>query len=112
MVRKELSQMKNSYDSLNALSRANSLFMKSVARSFMLCYMENRSRIFTNILIFFLDIMVPIHSLCDHDLRKEIKIFIKIWVLFSIRLFNTVKLLAILQIKASKTIIKEFYITR
>ena len=45
---------------------------------------------------------------CDHDLRKEIKILVKLF-LVSIIVFNMINLLAILLVKVGKTMIKESY---
>ena len=66
--------------------------------------MENESKCFTNVSIIFSKILV------DHDLRKQIKILLKPF-LFSIRVFNLIKLIAILQVKAGKTEIKESYVS-
>ena len=52
------------------------------------------------------------HSISDHDLRKEIKIIVKMVFLFFIKLFRMMQLLAILQVKAGKTMIKESCSTR
>ena len=63
----------------------------------------------TNVLLtfrFFYEITVPEHDACDHDLRKEIKILVEPFS-FSILVFSMLKLLAILQVKAGKTMIKE-----
>ena len=49
---------------------------------------------------------------CDHDLRKEIKILVKNLILLSIVVFNMVKLLGTLQVKAGKAMIKESYSSR
>ena len=51
--------------------------------------------------------MVPEHAICEHDLRKEIKL-VKTF-LFSIIVFNMMKLAATLQFKAGKTMIKELH---
>ena len=56
----------------------------------------------------FSEIIVAQHDTCDHYLKKMIKILVK-HVLFSIIVFNMMKLLPILQVKASKTMIKESY---
>lgn len=50
--------------------------------------------------------MVAEHGVYDHDLRKKIKILVEPF-LFSILVFNMVNLLAILQVNAGKTMIKE-----
>ena len=52
--------------------------------------------------------MVAEHGLCDHDRRKVINILVKTF-LFSIIVFNMIKLLAIRQVKVGKTMIKESY---
>ena len=44
--------------------------------------------------------MVTEHGICDHDLRK------------GIRVFTMIKLLAIVQVKGSKTVMKELYSAR
>ena len=66
---------------------------------------DNKNEGFTNALIFF-KIMVPEHAVCDHDFKKENKILKKTF-LFSIITFNMMKLLAIIHIKAAKTVFKE-----
>ena len=63
----------------------------------------------TNVLLifrFFYEITVAEHDACDHDLRKEIKILVERFS-FSILVFSMLKPLAILQVKAGKTMIKE-----
>ena len=67
--------------------------------------MENKKS-FTNISVFFSEIMVPDHDLSNHDLRKEINIIAKCLSLFSVLVFD-MKLLVILEATAGKTIIKE-----
>ena len=49
--------------------------------------------------------MVAEHSICDHDLWKEIKMLVKL-LLSPIIQFNMMKVLAIIQVKASKFVIK------
>ena len=66
---------------------------------------ENESKSFTNISTFF-EIMVVEHGVCDHDLRKVIKILVKTFLFFIIE-FDMMKFLAIIQVKAVKTMIKE-----
>ena len=71
------------------------------------CYDEQRKQNFYKS-IFFSETMVTEYGVCDHDLRKEIKILVKLF-LFSIIVFNTMNLLAILEVKVGKTVIKESY---
>ena len=47
--------------------------------------MENENRSFTTISIFY-EIIVAEHGVCDHDLRKEVRILVKNF--FSIVAFN------------------------
>ena len=61
---------------------------------------------------FFSDAMVAKHSIYDHDLRKEIKILVKLLFLFYIIQFNMMKHLAIIQVKAGKFVIKESHSAR
>ena len=56
---------------------------------------------------FFSKFMVLEQGICDHDLRKEIKILVEILLLFSVVVFNMMNLLAILQFKGDKVTIKE-----
>ena len=51
--------------------------------------------------------MVTEHGVCDHNLRKEIKILGKIF-LFPIIVCN-MRLLAILQVKADGTMLKDLH---
>ena len=73
IVRKKLSSIRSSYTFLNTLIRANSFFIKSIIRSFVILnpMMENEQKSFTNISIFS-GSMVADHCRCAHDLRKEI----------------------------------------
>ena len=48
--------------------------------------------------------MVVEHGICDHGLLKEIKILVEILFLFTMILFSKMKLLVMLQVKASKLI--------
>ena len=48
--------------------------------------------------------MVVEHGICEHGLRKEIKILVEILLLFTMILFSKMKLLVMLQVKASKLI--------
>ena len=48
--------------------------------------------------------MVVEHGIYDHGLRKEIKILVEILFLFTMILFSKMKLLVMLQVKASKLI--------
>ena len=64
--------------------------------------MENKNIIFT-VSIFFAEIIVK----ADHsDLKKKIEILVKDLFWSSTIAFNTIKFLAILQVKARKTMIK------
>ena len=56
--------------------------------------------------------MVAEHSIYDHDIKKEIKILVKLLYLFSIIQFNMMELLAIIQVKAGKFVIKELHSAR
>ena len=49
--------------------------------------------------------MVADHGICNHDLRNEIEVLVKHLLSFPVAIFNMVKLLAILQDEAGKTII-------
>ena len=69
---------------------------------------ENEHKSFTNILIFFSEIMVAKHGVCGHDFRKEIKILVQTFFL-SIIVFNMMQNLPMLQVKAGKPMIKESY---
>ena len=51
--------------------------------------------------------MVAKHGIYDHDLKKEIKILVKLLFLLSIIEFNMMKLLAVLQVKTGKFVMKE-----
>ena len=62
--------------------------------------MKGESKSFANVSIFFSESMVVEHDICDHDLRKEIKILIKLLFLFSKIVYNIMKLLAKVQVKA------------
>ena len=53
---------------------------------------------------FYSKIMVVEHGICEHGLRKEIKILVEILLLFTMILFSKMKLLVMLQVKASKLI--------
>ena len=53
---------------------------------------------------FYSKIMVVEHGICDHGLLKEIKILVEILFLFTMILFSKMKLLVMLQVKASKLI--------
>ena len=64
------------------------------------------SRLFL-ILQSFFEIMVAGYGTCDHDLKNEIEILVKLLLSFSAIVFNITKLLAVLQVKAGKTMIKE-----
>ena len=57
------------------------------------------------IVIFFSEMVVAEHGVCDHDLRKGIKILAKLFLL-SIIVFTMMKPLAELPVKAGKTITK------
>ena len=47
--------------------------------------MENENKNFT---ASFSEIMVLDHGMCDHDFKKEIEIIVKLWLLFSVIVFN------------------------
>ena len=51
--------------------------------------------------------MVADHGTCDYDLRKEIKIIVKLLLSFSIIVLIMIKFVVILQVKADKTMINE-----
>ena len=101
--------MRSSYSFLNTLIHENSLFIKWVTRDFIMlnAMMNNENKTFTKV-FFFSETMVTEYGVCDHDLRKEIKILVKLFLL-SIIVFNTMNLLAILEVKVGKTMIKESY---
>ena len=65
-----------------------------------------RKKSLTNISIIY-EIIVAKHVICNHELRKEIKIVQKTF-LFSIIVFKMMRLLAIRQVKAGKTMTKEW----
>ena len=48
---------------------------------------------------FYSKIMVVEHGICEHGLRKEIKILVEILLLFTMILFSKMKLLVMLQVK-------------
>ena len=70
--------------------------------------MGSKSKGFTNISIFFPEIMVADHDISDHDLRNEIKMIAKLWSLFR-AIVSDIKLVAKLQVTASKALIKNSY---
>ena len=49
--------------------------------------------------------MVADNGICNHDLTNEIEVLVKHLFLFPVAMFNMMKLLAILQVEAGKTII-------
>lgn len=49
--------------------------------------------------------MVADNGICNHHLRNEIEVLVKHLFLFPVVMFNMVKLLAILQVEAGKTMI-------
>ena len=49
--------------------------------------------------------MVADNGICNHHLRNEIEVSVKHLFLFPVVMFNMVKLLAILQVEAGKTMI-------
>ena len=67
--------MKSSDTFLNAFIRANSSIIKSIIKSFIIAHTmtENEHKTFTNILS---EIMVVDHGICNHDLRKEMKMVV------------------------------------
>ena len=62
---------------------------------------ENENKGFTNISIF----LVAKYGINDHDHRKEINVLVNLSSLFYIVVFNIMKLLALLQVKAGKSMI-------
>ena len=62
--------VESNYNFRNSLIWANILILKSITKSFILMDKEDKS--FSNISIF-CEVMVPDHSICDNDLRKEMK---------------------------------------
>ena len=99
---------KISYTFLNILIRVNALVIISITRSFIILkyLMENSSKSFANILLFLWD--SGVRSWYIWPLEKDWNI-----VLFFNMILNIVKLLiAILQVKAGKTMIKESYSAR
>lgn len=53
----------------------------------------------------FSEIMVADHGMCNHDLRNEIEVLVKHLFSFPVAIFNMMKLLAILEDEAGKTLI-------
>ena len=53
----------------------------------------------------FSEIMVADHGMCNHDLRNEIEVLVKHLFSFPVATFNMMKLLAILEDEAGKTMI-------
>ena len=53
----------------------------------------------------FSEIMVADHGICNHDLRNEIELLVKHLFSFPVATFNMMKLLAILEDEAGKTMI-------
>ena len=49
--------------------------------------------------------MVADHGICNHNLRNEIEVLVKNLFSFPVAIFNMMKLLAILQDEAGKTMI-------
>ena len=47
--------------------------------------------------------MVVDHGTCDHDLKEEIEILVKLLLSISVMVFIMMKLLTILQVQAGKT---------
>lgn len=66
--------------------------------------MENWNKRFANILIHFLKSWSQI-MICNHDLRNEIEVLVKHLFSFPVAIFNMMKLLAILEDEAGKTLI-------
>ena len=82
------------------------MIIKMIAMSFIMLspMIENKNIIFT-VSIFFAEIIVKAdHS--DSDLKKKIEILVKLLFWSSAIAFNMIKFLAILQVKARKTMIK------
>ena len=53
----------------------------------------------------FSEIMVADYGICNHHLRNEIEVLVKHFCSFPVAIFNMMKLLAILQDEAGKTMI-------
>lgn len=74
--------------------------------------MENENHGFTNIMIFFIEIMVVEYGICDHDLRKKVEILVKTLVFVvawnyngsMVLAFDMMKPQAIIQVKASENV--------
>ena len=83
IVRRELSQIRSSYNFSTSY-----FFMRSMAENFIMwnAVIESGEISFSS------KIMVLEHGICDHDLRKEIKILVGILLLFSIIVFNMINL--------------------
>lgn len=72
--------------------------------------MENENHGSTNIMIFFIEIMVVEYGICDHDLRKKVEILVKTLVFVvawnyngsMVLAFDMMKPQAIIQVKASE----------
>ena len=56
--------------------------------------------------------MIAYYGLCDHIFREEIKVMFKLWILFSVIIFNMMKFLTIFQTNAGQTMIKESFSVR
>ena len=50
--------------------------------------------------------MVAEHGTYDYDLMKEIKVIVKLLLLFSFIVLTMIKVVVIIQVKAGKTMIK------
>ena len=104
VTHKVLGKVSNKF--LNELMEVSSLIIKMIAMSFIMLspMIENKNIIFT-VSIFFAEIIVKAdHS--DSDLKKKIEILVKLLFWSSAIAFNMIKFLAILQVKARKTMIK------
>lgn len=72
--------------------------------------MKNENNFFKNILTSFqrlrFQMVYSYISYCDHDLGKEIDVVVKVLFLLSIIIFNLMRILAVRQMTAVKTVIK------
>ena len=90
--------MRSSYNFLNKLIQAKSVFIKSITRSFMLnTMMHNKNKSFTNISIFFWCNSPRIWCMLSWSQERDQNI--SNFFLYSIVVFNMMKLLVIIQVK-------------
>ena len=82
--------------------------IKRTTRSFIMLntILENSEKHFPYTSILFYQIMVAEHGTYDYDLMKEIKVIVKLLLLFSFIVLTMIKVVVIIQVKAGNTMIK------